>query len=422
MDKVLMLGAGHCQTNAIRRLESEMGVAVVAADYYPHAPGKRLSTWRSNASTFDVGACLAAARRYGVRAVMTTGTDQPVYTAAAVSEALGLRFFFSAEKGLEVTDKRRMKEIMSRSGIPTVPHAFIGEGFDDGEAAGLKPPYVLKPLDSQGQRGVFKLETLAAVRRALPETLGFSRQKQALLESHYPNTELTVSGWVHKGHPVILTVTDRLVMERGRHLGICVAHQFPSRHMADKREEIEGLCGRLVEAFGLREGPFYFQMLAGKKGLLVNEIACRIGGAYEDQFIPVLTGVDILKLQTDYLLDRPMDLAPLLVHDAWRVNRHFSAQLFFADRGTVVFRTPLEEILALPGVFGAGYHVGIGDAIGAVENATARAGYFLTEAESPEALEKAVRKVYEHLRILDFSGANLVVPGPVVLDGREVAP
>jgi len=115
--RIMMLGAGHCQLNAIERLENEMGLQVVAADYYDDAPGKALSTFKSNASTFDVKACMETAVKFEVDGVMTTGTDQPVYTAAAISESLGLRYFFDSGKALDVTDKKRMKTIMDKHTI-----------------------------------------------------------------------------------------------------------------------------------------------------------------------------------------------------------------------------------------------------------------------------------------------------------------
>lgn len=409
-----MLGAGPCQVNAIRRMEEEMGIEVVAADYYPDAPGKAFSTYQSEASTFDVKACLEAARRYEVDGVMTTGTDQPVHTAAAVSEALGLRFFFDSQKALDVTDKRRMKTILDRAGIPNVAHAFIGKDFKDSDIGHLDPPYVIKPLDSQGQRGVFRLDSAEAVRTHFDKTLSYSRKTEVLLESYYPNEEITVSGWVVDGDPVILTVTDRLVMETNMHIGICVAHQFPSRHMNARRREIEDLTLQVTKAFDLRQGPIYYQMLVGSEGVKINEIACRIGGAYEDQFIPFLSGVDPLKLQADFILNRFAPGKELPGHDAWSVSGHMSAQLFFASAGTIASQTPVEEVSEIPGVFGAGYHFHEGDRLPAIENATQRAGYFLVAAPDRQTLKERVAFVYESLKWKDDKGNDMVMPGPVL--------
>ncbi|PLX34785.1 MAG: hypothetical protein C0604_00960, partial [Clostridiales bacterium] len=75
--------------------------------------------------------------------------------AGALASFLGI----DSEKALDVTDKKRMKTIMSEGGVPTLPYAFIGVGFKKTEISHLKAPYVIKPLDSQWHRGVFRLDT-----------------------------------------------------------------------------------------------------------------------------------------------------------------------------------------------------------------------------------------------------------------------
>ena len=412
--RIMMLGAGPCQANAIKRLENEMGHEVLAVDYYPNAPGKAFSTLKSDASTFDTEACLKAAVRYNVDGVMTTGTDQPVRTAASVSEALGLRFFFNAEKALDGTDKRRMKTIMAKGGLPTLPYAFIGKNFKDSEISHLTPPYVIKPLDSQGQRGVFRLDSLEAVRSHIMETLSYSRQSEVLIENYYPNDEITVSGWVFEGRAKILIVVDRIVMERGMHIGICTAHQFPSRHMFSREKEIRELTDLTTKVFGIRNGPIYYQMLVGSDGIMINEIACRIGGAYEDMTIPQLTGIDILKMQTDFILGNYFSYEKLKKHDAWKVRDYLSAQLFFASPGKICKQTKIEDLLKIDGVFKAGYHFKKGQRIGDIENATQRAGYFLVKCKNRNALKKRLEEVYENLKFIDEKGNNIIIKGPVL--------
>lgn len=53
----------------------------------------------------------------------------------------------------------------------------------------------------------------------------------------------------------------------------------------DRYAEIESISRRTAAAFGIANGPFYLQLLVGKDGIQVNELASRIGGAFEDVFI-----------------------------------------------------------------------------------------------------------------------------------------
>ena len=87
--KILIVGAGFLQGFAIRRA-AQMGLHVVALDRDPDAPGFRWSHKREIADTRDASACLEAARREKVDAVVSVCTDFAVKSVAFVAESLGL--------------------------------------------------------------------------------------------------------------------------------------------------------------------------------------------------------------------------------------------------------------------------------------------------------------------------------------------
>ena len=288
---ILILGGSNCQLHAAMRARAQ-GHRVILADYTEDPPAAAYAHVHDRASTFDVAGCTELARREHADAVMTMGTDQPVYTAACVSHALGLPTFLSPEQALAVTNKKVMKQILAGHGIPTAPWMLVDAHTTAADLSGLTPPLVIKPLDSQGQRGIFKCSQADELLSCLPETLSFSRCPEALAEQFYPSDEVTVSGWVHAGRLTVLTVSDRLLYPDPVHIGICIGHRFPSVHI-DRFPEIDALSQEVARAFGLMEGPFYLQLLIGTEGIRVNELACRIGGAFEDVVIPYLTGFDI---------------------------------------------------------------------------------------------------------------------------------
>ena len=89
MATLMLLGGSNCQLNAARAVRA-MGHRLVLADYLEHPPAASLCDAHLKVSTFDVEACIRAARDARVDGVMTVGSDQPVYTAARVAQALGL--------------------------------------------------------------------------------------------------------------------------------------------------------------------------------------------------------------------------------------------------------------------------------------------------------------------------------------------
>ncbi|MCH4888439.1 ATP-grasp domain-containing protein [Acidaminobacter sp. JC074] len=398
MKRIMMLGAGSLQLNAIRRIK-EMGHQVVASDYLESSPGKKLSDYAVMADTFSYEETLEGAKKYDIDAIMTTGTDQPVLTAALVSEALGLKSSLSSEQALWVTNKKLMKEIFIKHDIPTVEQVFLKKDFID---IPFDPPYVMKPLDSQGQRGIYKVRSKKEVRDLIGQTLSYSRQDEILLEKFYENQEVTVSGWVRDGMVYVLTITDRVTFSSDEHIGVCLSHEYPTIHQA-YLDDLESLTRKICKAFEIENGPIYFQFLIGQEGIMANEIACRIGGAYEDMTIPFVTGFDILKHQIDQVLGIRH---PVKVE---RNNQVFSTQLFFCKPGKIS-DIKIDALKQEDYIMDIGVNYKIGDVISTTQNASQRAGYMVITGPDEERLTENISKAYDLLEILDEE-RNLVIRG-----------
>jgi len=406
--RLLILGGGSCQVNAIKQAKA-LGHTVIVSDYYPDAPGKKFSDYSELVSTFDIEGNIRIAKQYAVDGVMTSGTDQPVYTAAMVACQLGLPSFINPPTARAVTNKRDMKLIFTKEGIPTVNYRLLKEGFSDQELTGISFPVVVKPLDSQGQRGVYKLDSLEEVRDKFADVLCFSREEEILIEEFYPSDEITVSGWVENGRAYLLTITDRLTYENDHHIGICTAHYFPSHYLKNHYSEIKAISEQIVTAFNIQNGPIYFQLLIGEDGIKVNEITCRIGGAYEDLFIPVITGVNIMKMMIDTVLGIELETDHLKTYHLLNNKNRLTVQLFFARAGKIRKMTPPAEIKKLPGVIDMGYNFKEGDRIGEIKNATERAGFLIVREEDQKSLEDNLERALDQLAIYNESRENLVL-------------
>jgi biotin carboxylase len=406
--RVLILGGSNIQLNAIKRTKA-LGIETVVCDYLKDSPGKKISDFSHMASTFDEESCLKAAKEYEVDGIFTLGTDQPVYTASYVAEKMGFKSYLDTKAAKAVTNKKVMKNIFKDKSIPTVSFAIIGKDFKDQEIAHLRFPVVVKPLDSQGQRGVFKLNHISQIREEFDNVICFSRENEILVEEYYKSDEITISGYVVEDKMSILTVTDRLTYEADKHIGICTAHHFPSKYMKSHFKEIEEISSQIVKAFAIHNGPIYFQMLIGKEGILVNEIACRIGGAYEDMFIPLITGIDILDYVIKSSLGMRIDYKNL---DKYKLedNRKFGAVLMiFAEKCRISCLNDMKEMNGIPGFYTGGYNFKVNDEIGDIENATARAGFMIVTGTDEVNLEKSIDNAYSRLKILDQNGENKII-------------
>jgi len=405
MKRLLIVGAGSCQINAIKRMK-ELGHYVIAADYNLWTEGKALADQQVVADAFDEESIYQCAKNNQIDGILTVGTDQPVYVVNSVADRLKLPHFIDIETALWVTNKKAMKNRFAQFKIPTIPFAVVRRNFSGTALTGLKPPYVIKPIDSQGQRGIFKVDTIDEIRMHFEDVLKYSRSEEILVESFYESTEVTVSGWVTRGKVSIFTITDRVTFPSDIRIGVCIAHQFPSVHQNVLGQKIVDLTQTLCSHFNIDEGPIYFQFLVGEKGILVNEIACRLGGAYEDVTIPYVTGINVLDLNIEASYE-PSSGFHGYTYDA--KSKPFNTQLFFCKPGKIINMVPVSVLKALPFILDAGYNVRIGDSIGDIENASQRAGYFIVTGENEAEIETNIQKVYQLLEIHSSEGKNLVV-------------
>ncbi|WP_018525710.1 glycosyltransferase [Alkalispirochaeta alkalica] len=415
LPRLMVLGGGSSQLGILARARRE-GFSVVLADQAENPPGRGLADYFVRASTFDPRAVSRAARALRVSAIVAAGSDQPVYTAALASRELGLPCALSPGTALMVTNKFHMKERFRNAGIPTVPWAVLGEDparWDQEGLARLAPPWVVKPLDSQGQRGIAIVHDRRELLEHRPRALAFSREKAILVEEYYPSREVTLSGWVPRegDPPEIWAITDRITFPPdpagGQGLGVCLAHRYPSCFARDREKEIGVITGKITRAFGLGGVPLYFQFLLGDDGVRVNEIACRLGGAYEDISLPPVTGVDVLGRQLGWFqtaLGLPRQEEPVLPQGAF-----CAVPLIFARPGRVVRYRGEEELLKLPGVEACRFLLPAGTVIAPRSNSTQRIAFAVLRGSSRREVNLLVDRLFETLRAENARGENLLI-------------
>lgn len=404
--KLMIVGGGDGQLNAVRRAK-RMGYTVVVSDMNPKCPGALEADSFVKANTFSFAETFQGAESEKVDAIMTLGTDQPVLTCARVAAALEIPFGIGIETARAVTNKRVMKPLFVQNNIPTSRFALIQNGFPFNEISELCFPLVVKPVDSQGQRGVYKVNTPEELTAFLPDVLSYSRETTVLAEEFYPSEEITVSGWSLAGAFYPITITDRVTRDNEPHIGVCTSHEYPSRHIPQYGKEIVELSQNIVTSFNIENGPVYIQMLIGVEGIKVNEVASRIGGAYEDEFIPALTGIDILDLQFQLAVTGKVDESPLKEFK-FPAPGFGSVLLVFTREGTIKENGDMDTIRKIPGVISGKYLLPPGKIIGKRENSSCRAGFVAFLSKSSAQKEQLRQQIYNFLEIQNTEGENMV--------------
>src|SRR6185295_6579027 len=130
------------------------------------------------------GAVLKAIGRLRVDGVLTVSADSAVPAVAAIAERLGLPGI-GVETAHLMTHKVAMRRRLADAGVPQPRFAAVRTISERRRAADeVGFPAVLKPADSGGKRGVFRVDSVDEIDAHLHEALAASPTGEAILEEY----------------------------------------------------------------------------------------------------------------------------------------------------------------------------------------------------------------------------------------------
>lgn len=387
MKAVLFVGAGRHQRAAIAQAQAR-GLRVVGVDRNPDAPGLQLADIAEAVDFTDVDAVTEVARRNAVDGALTVSADRAVPVVAAVTERLGLPSI-----GVDVAHRMRNKIVMRRAlaeeGIPQPPFAAVrslAEGRLALKTVGL--PSVLKPADSGGQRGVFRIDSADDLDAHLHAALAESAQQECILEGFVEGTEMNGIVIARGGRAEVLTLSDRL-RPPGIGFGVGWIHVYPATAYGDQLALSKRVAERTVEVLGLRDGIAFPQLIAAPGGsVAVVEVAARIPGGQMADLVRHATGVDLVEVALRFALGEPVpDEVARPQYSQPLAIRFLTAEPGPLPTGRVTRIGSLEPVLAAEGVVQAATYLQVGETIRPVRLDGDRRGYVIALGDtSVEAL------------------------------------
>lgn len=361
--RVLILGTGNAQVDAITYCK-QRGKEVHGLGHRRRGAGLRHVDHFEQIDIYDHEGVLHYAESWGADVVYSVGSDSAMPTVGFVSERLGLPCFVSYELATMLRDKSRVRTFLDENNLGPLSHLAGGsledfEGWDDF-------PAILKPVDSEGQRGVFEVADWTALEKHFHASLAMSRSRRVIVEHYVEGPELSANVFVRQGHVAHCLVTDRLVVE-GFPGGIVRGHRVPSHAPPGVHSKTVALVHKVVKALGIDDGPVYFQLKSDPKGdVFVIEVAPRLDGCHLWLLLRHHTGVDLLDLSFRALWGeeapgpRPM-----------RATAPLCLEFFLQPPGTE-FREPAE---AGPKVMHRVSYYRSGDEVRPINGYTEKTGY-----------------------------------------------
>lgn len=306
--KVLILGVSYPQMDAINLLHQE-GAEVYGCSYSTGDPGMYLLDGFRQIDIKDVDGVASYASEIGADLVYSVGSDLSVPTVAAVSEKLGLPHFVDGKTAKICQNKAMMRESLSESpwSLPFTEVRTLDEALQFGDF-----PAMMKPVDSQGQRGCYKVCSTDDIKKHFDDSLSFSVCGAVILERYVEGPEISINAFVEDSKIVFALPSDRYSFENLPG-GIIKEHGLPCRALGTLGQKFASeMVDDVLARLGIKNGPVYFQAKidTNNQRPYVIEVTPRLDGCHMWNFINTYCGVNLLEASFNLLLNGTTDLPP----------------------------------------------------------------------------------------------------------------
>lgn len=302
--RALVLGTNAGQADLIRHLKND-GWTVAGCAYKGAGAGEPLLDDFHLVDISKPEAVTDLAKRVGADLVYSCSSDVAVPSVIAASKALGLPHFFDQNLVDLFNQKTKLRSWLNDQRLSPVPFVRVTNAAEAKSWSVF--PCIVKPSDSQGQRGVAKVTQAADLAGALETALSFSRTGAAIIEAYLEGVEISTNVLVANGKIVVAELSERLV--HGDHLiGVPAGHLIPTVNVSPQNvEAADRLVREVVARLGIRDGCLYFQMKVTPAGPRIVEIAPRIDGCHIWQLILAARGYDFMELTIRALTGEALD-------------------------------------------------------------------------------------------------------------------
>lgn len=402
MKKIMVLAGGNDQCALIEELRRYFNgeVEIVLVDINDKAKAVTYADKFLHISTMDKSAVLNAAKVEKIDYILTACGDQPLSTMVYVSEQLGIPTYLNEQEVRDLTNKRYMKEKMVANGIPTAKFIHIDTNWD-GKLPQFKFPIVVKPVDSNGSKGVKKVFVPEELEASLKEAFFYSLSGDVIIEEFKDGEELSCDFYVENGLVKTLSITASKKIKENTKSFTIVQSYYPAP-IAYKEERVREIAQKIADTWGLRDTPLLVQMIVSGDEYNVLEFSARMGGGSKYHLIQVLSGVNIMRVYVDMIMGKKPHVTP---KKQW--NNAIMSYVYCWP-GEFVSLKGFEELKESGDIFSYFTYRMAPSMIEKSDTSSDRVAGFLVVGNSDDEVQRKLLYANEHLAILDSCNNDIM--------------
>jgi biotin carboxylase len=262
----------------------------------------------------------------------------------------------------------------------------------------MQYPCVLKPIAQSASRGVIRADDRDEFVHAFERIAQMLRedgngQRHLLVESFLPGPEVALEGLLDKGSLRILTIWDKPDPLDGPFFEETI-YVTPSRLPDGVQAQIGETTARAAAALGLRHGPIHAEMRLGPGGPWVLEVAARSIGGLCSSVLRFGTGMSLEEIILRHAVGQDV---PTFEREGTAAG---AMMLPIPRRGLLREVRGKDEALAVPGIEGIEITIPVGQPVVPLPEGDRYLGFVFARAETPAAVEAALREAHRRLGFL----------------------
>lgn len=398
--KILIIGAGDFQLplvqQAAKTCQVLLAAPVISAAFDPYISDRLIVDVR------DESAILAFAQEHKIDGVITDQTDIAVRSVAYVAEKMGLPGI-GYETGLLFTDKSRMRKRLAELGLPLLANRTVSSVEDaiafyrelGGAKSSASVRVIIKPLDTQGSRGVQVCASEQEIRDKYDEAARWSGSHEVIVEHFATGREFVVESLVLDHQYRTLCIGDTLYFDIPDAFA-AKSRIFPTTADNALRQKVLDLDEKIITGFSLTQGITHSEYIMEGDEVYLIETAARGGGVFiSSDLISLSSGLHTEQFLIDIALGQQKEMPRILPQQCF-----CGYMAFYLPVGRVIRADGIEDVLAFPFVHRTQLgklHVGIENHEGATDKTSRLA--LIVSGDTREELMQHMAQVRSTLQI-----------------------
>ncbi len=337
---LIILGAGPQQVIAYKTA-SKLGIKTIAIDFNPQAVAGKIADIFVLADIKKPSDCIKQLKKLKLKfsGVITLGAEVS-FTVSKIAQAFHLRAV-DPKTALNTTNKYLRYKILKKYKVP-IPNFLLAK---NNQLPKLKFPFIVKPSDNSGCRGVQLVSNQKEWLKAYWEAKKLSSDNRVVVEEFLTGQEISIEGFILNNKLYITGFADRNFIPG--YLPHFMEDGSSSPTLLDKKtvKAVERIFKKAVKSLGIKSGPTKGDIIVTKNGVKVFEITSRLSPGFS-HILPDANGTDILEATIRWACKLNISKSLLMP----KYNYGIAHRYFFHKPGIIKQIKGLKEIKNQPGV------------------------------------------------------------------------